>query len=33
MKKFCECLTEPAINIINFRKKNEVISEGAAGIK
>ena len=33
MKKFCEYLREHTMNIINFKKKkNEVTNKGAAGI-
>ena len=32
MKKICEFLTEHAIKIINFRKKNKVINKQTAKI-
>ena len=32
IKKFCESLREHAMKEINFKKKNEVINERAAGI-
>ena len=33
MKKFCEFLREPAIKIVNFKKKkNRVINKRVAGI-
>ena len=32
IKKFCESLREHAMKEINFKKKNEVINERAAGM-